>query len=107
MKKLVLQTTVTLIISSLLAQLTAAEPAQANRPSAREGIAAMDHEFEEAFAAGDGATIADQYPKDAQSFVMESKPVSGRTAIKAVWERDLSAMKGTKIAIQTLEVQEA
>jgi len=107
MKKLVPQTTVTLIISSLLAQLTAAEPAQANRPSAREGIAAMDQEFEKAFAAGDAATIANQYTKDAQSFVMESKPVSGRTAIKAEWERGLSAMKGTKIAIQSLEVQEA
>ena len=107
MKSLALLASMALIASSLLAQLTAAEPAAADRPSAREAIAAMDQQFEKAFATGDAATIADQYTKDAQSFMMYMKPVSGRTAIKAEWKRELSAMRGAKIGIQTLEVQEA
>lgn len=106
MRKLALQNPVALIISALLAQLAAAEPARADLPSAQEDITAMNREFEAAFAAGDAASIADQYTRDAQSLIMHMKAISGRAAIKAQWERVLSAMKGVKVAIHILEVQE-
>jgi uncharacterized protein (TIGR02246 family) len=106
MKQLSLQIAAALAAASFFAQLTAAELAQGGRPSAREGIAAMNHEFEEAFASGNAEAIADQYTKDAQSLKMHANPICGRAAIKADWERSLLAIKGAKVSIQTVEVQE-
>jgi ketosteroid isomerase-like protein len=99
--------TVAALATALLTQLSVAQPARAVRPSAQEAIAVMNHQFEQAFAAGDAAAIADQYTKDAQSLQERLSPIFGRIAIKEGWEHTLGAIKGARAAVRTTELQEA
>jgi uncharacterized protein (TIGR02246 family) len=87
--------------------LFSAPLARADKPTAREGIAAADKEFVKAFEAGDAGTIANQYTEDAKSFKPQSEPVSGRNAIRKDWEKFFSASQGTKVKVETLEIRES
>src|SRR4051812_5294360 len=78
----------------------------AQKQSAKEAIAAMNKQFEEAHFKADVKTIAMQYASDAISFREGQEAVKGRDAIEQMWKKDIGSA-GKRAAARTKELQEA
>jgi ketosteroid isomerase-like protein len=104
MRKLLVSTKGILLLSGLF--LLATTHGDAAQPrAAREAIAALNKQFEEAFFRADVAAIGRQYSRDAESFFDGEDIVRGREAIANRYKKDVGA-GGKKTKVQTLEVSE-
>src|SRR6187200_2084713 len=73
--------------------------------NARDAIVVGYTAFEQAYSAGDVATISEMYTADAELLVPEAPPIKGRDAIAKVWQM-IVGTGGNTIRVNTAEVQE-
>ncbi len=74
--------------------------------NARDAIVVGYTAFEQAYSAGDVATISEMYTADAELLVPEAPPIKGRDAIAKVWQM-IVGTGGNTIRVNTAEVQES